>query len=450
MTSFAVLGGGPMGLATALGLLEAGHAVELFEADDRLGGMTASFDFDGTRVERYYHFLCKTDYPLFKYAERLGISHLLRWQQTSMGYYYRGALHNWGTPQALLAFPHLSLVSKIRYGLHVLSTGRINDWSILEHTNARDWLLKWVGREGYEVLWKALFDLKFFEHADNLSAAWIGTRIKRIGKSRKSIFAEQLGYIEGGSEVLMLALGRKIKELGGSIHLKTPVTEVSSLSRGSSNLSVSGVRVGGEFKTFDGVVSTVPLPYVQRLVPTLPTSEKEKILAINNIGVVCVLLKLTNPITPHFWVNINEPGIEIPGLIEYTNLNPMAGGEHLVYLPYYMPQSHPKYREPSEWFYEEACRYLGQVNRNFSKDWVKAAHFHRYQYAQVVCPPGFQSTLPAMASAIDGLFYADTSYYYPEDRSMSESLQLGERLANTCSAWATEQDERRVTATANG
>ena len=38
-----------------------------------------------------------------------------------------------------------------------------------------------------------------------------------------------------------------------------------------------------------------------------------------------------------------------------------------------------------------------------------------------------------MASALPGFFMADTSYYYPEDRSISESLRTGARLAETVS-----------------
>src|SRR5688572_19780328 len=63
--NFAIVGAGPMGLMAALRLLEKGHNVDIFERDDRIGGMSASFDFDGLKIERYYHFVCKTDYPLF-------------------------------------------------------------------------------------------------------------------------------------------------------------------------------------------------------------------------------------------------------------------------------------------------------------------------------------------------------------------------------------------------
>ena len=34
-----------------------------------------------------------------------------------------------------------------------------------------------------------------------------------------------------------------------------------------------------------------------------------------------------------------------------------------------------------------------------------------------------------MRSAVRGLYMADTSHYYPEDRSISESMRIGARLA---------------------
>ena len=53
----------------------------------------------------------------------------------------------------------------------------------------------------------------------------------------------------------------------------------------------------------------------------------------------------------------------------------------------------------------------------------------RYEFAQPICPPGFQAQLPPMRTPIAGFFMADTAYYYPEDRSISESLRIGQELA---------------------
>ena len=58
----AIIGAGPMGLAVSFELAKNGFKSTIFEADDRLGGMAASFDFAGLEIERYYHFHCLSDY----------------------------------------------------------------------------------------------------------------------------------------------------------------------------------------------------------------------------------------------------------------------------------------------------------------------------------------------------------------------------------------------------
>ena len=65
MTKIVVLGAGPMGLAAAYQAVSLGHEVDLVEADSKVGGMAAHFDFDGLSIERFYHFICKSDASTF-------------------------------------------------------------------------------------------------------------------------------------------------------------------------------------------------------------------------------------------------------------------------------------------------------------------------------------------------------------------------------------------------
>ena len=53
--SVLVVGGGPCGLAAALGAARAGRSVELLEAAPRLGGMAASLTVGGQRVDLGSH-----------------------------------------------------------------------------------------------------------------------------------------------------------------------------------------------------------------------------------------------------------------------------------------------------------------------------------------------------------------------------------------------------------
>src|SRR5262249_4240191 len=165
-----VVGAGPMGLACAYEMTKAGHAVTVLEAGDRIGGMSASFDFAGLTIERFYHFICSTDYPLFSLLDELGLTGSLRWKDTEMGVYYQGNLYGWGRPDHLLRFPHLDLVSKVRFALHVLYCKTITDWTALDPIEATSWIKRWIGQRAYGVLWDKLFRLKFFEYSENLSA----------------------------------------------------------------------------------------------------------------------------------------------------------------------------------------------------------------------------------------------------------------------------------------
>jgi len=422
-----------MGLAAAYELAKAGCPVTVFERDDRIGGMSACVDFAGTRIERYYHFICRPDSTTFHYLREFGLESRLRWVETKMGFYYNGTLYDWGHPLALLRFPGLGILEKGRYALHVMRAKGIDDWRPYDAFSSSEWLRRWIGPRAYDVLWRSLFHYKFYEYQDQLSAAWLGTRIKRVALSRKSLLQEELGYLEGGSEVLLEAVAERIRSLDGRICLRAGVEEVT-VAEDEAGMRVTGLRVNGAAQAFDQVVSTIPLPYLVRVMPCLPEEEKAKTAAIRNVGVVCVLVKLKRPFTRNFWMNINDARIEIPGLIEYTNLNPLDGNA-IIYAPYYMPQTHPKYRREFQAFIDETLRYMKLIRPDFdAAGEVLATTASRYEFAQTVCTPGFYEALPPMKSSVRGLFMADTSHYYPEDRSISESMRVGASLAALCTA----------------
>ncbi|MFA5519523.1 MAG: FAD-dependent oxidoreductase, partial [Spirochaetota bacterium] len=153
----AVIGAGPMGLAVAYQLVKDGFEPIVYEKDDRIGGMTATFDFGGIEIERYYHFYCTSDHDFFKILDELNLKKELIWKSTKMGYWFEHRLQDWGNPIALLKFKGLSLISKFRYGLHAFISTKRNNWKPLEKNDAITWLKKWIGEEAYKKLWEKLF-----------------------------------------------------------------------------------------------------------------------------------------------------------------------------------------------------------------------------------------------------------------------------------------------------
>jgi protoporphyrinogen oxidase len=416
-----------MGLAVAYQLALDGHQPVVFEADDRVGGMAAAFDFSGLSIERYYHFHCTSDRSFLQILDELGLADKMHWVATKMAYWYQGKLQPWGNPLALLKFKGLGWVAKIRYGLHAfLCTKRVN-WHPLDHVEATGWIKRWVGAEAYEVLWRRLFEYKFYEYTSDLAAAWIWSRIRRIGRSRYDLFREKLGYLDGGSSTLLEAMKRAIELRGGEFRLKAPVTRV--VIEGGA---IKGIEACGRFEAFEKVISTVPLPYVPRLIPDLPAEILRAFRARRNIAVVCVIAKLRKPVSEYFWLNTNDPDMDIPGIVQYSNLRPLD--DHIVYVPFYMPGEHPKFQDPDQAFIDKVRRYLKKINTSLLDEDFIDWRANRYRYAQPVCEPGYLDHLPPVALPVRGLWAADTSYYYPEDRGISESVEFGRNMAKLAAA----------------
>lgn len=354
--------------------------------------------------------------------DELGIADKMKWVETKMGYFYQRKVHPWGNPLALLKFPGLSLFAKFRYGLHVFTSTKRNKWDSLDKKEATSWIKGWVGEEAYEILWRKLFEYKFYTYANQLSAAWIWSRIRRTGRSRYDLFREKLGHLEGGSELLLQALKKYIESNNGEIRLKNPVSRVII-----ENEQVKGIESDRKMEKFEKVISTVPSPYLPKLIPDLPENILNAFRAVKNIAVVCVVAKLKRQVTENFWLNINDPDMDIPGLVEYTNLRPLS--QHVVYVPFYMPGEHPKFQEPDQNFLDKVRRYLCIINPKIQEDDFIDIRASRYRYAQPICFPNHLKGLPSTQLPVEGLWAADTSYYYPEDRGISESIEFGRNLA---------------------
>jgi protoporphyrinogen oxidase len=272
------------------------------------------------------------------------------------------------------------------------------------------------------VLWHKLFAFKFFHYGDQISAAWIWSRIRRLAQSRRRL-RETLGFLSGGSQQLVDAMADAIRAGGGEIRLSTPVEALRPLPSGGAVLSTPA----GD-QAFDCVISTVPLPL---MAPVLRAGGVEGALvdrysALPSVACACVVLKTRQPVTTNFWTNVNDDRFAIPGVIEMSNLRPLAG--HVSYVPFYIPADHPDYQRPNQAFIDDAWACLKAINPQLSDADLLDRHCSRYRFAQPVCGVHFQQTLPPL-QPFPGVFTADTTFYYPEDRGISESIGFGRKLA---------------------
>ncbi len=422
-SKIAIIGGGPMGLAVSYRLSELGYKTVLFEADNQLGGMTASINFSGIEIERYYHFHCLSDTTFIKVLKNLKLKDQLRWKKTSMGFFYQNKLFKWGSIGSVLGFPKLPILTKIRYVFHTLKCLVNADWRNLDKLSATQWLGKWLGKKGFNILWSKLFLYKFYDYSNDISAAWIWSRIKRLGLSRK-YFQEYLGFLEGGSKELINSLEASILKNGGEIKISTSVLSILPNRETGARI----ITNKGE-ENFDVVISTIPLPLVPKLLKLKKEKQfiLEKYQSIISISCACVLLRTNKKVTNNFWTNINDDRFNIPGIIEMSNLRELPF--NLVYIPFYMPFNNHLFKRGDEDFINDAWECLKCLNPELKDEDLVDSQCNRYKYAQPICGVNFNSKIPPL-EPFKNLYILDTTYYYPEDRGINESLKCGMNLAN--------------------
>ena len=75
-----IIGGGLAGLSAAYYLQQKGYQVRIFEGEEELGGLAASYDTEGDSIEKFYHHLSKSEETIVELAEELGIGDKVEWK----------------------------------------------------------------------------------------------------------------------------------------------------------------------------------------------------------------------------------------------------------------------------------------------------------------------------------------------------------------------------------
>ena len=424
----AVIGGGLAGLAASYDLVRAGHRVTLIEGAATFGGLASSVRLEGHPVERFYHFICRGDRHLRALVRELGLEARLHWHHTRTAFFHEGQTYRFGSPLDLLRFSAIPPLQRLRFGLHVMRSRYRRQWRELDGISAERWLVENVGEEAYRVIWYPLLKVKFGAYCDQISAAWIWHRVWRVARSRRHLLArETFGCLEHGTATLVDPLVDWLRQ--------RPTADLRSGVRAGPLDVVDGrvraVPIGEERLACDAVISTVAMPTLARLCPGRPEPYFANVRSIEYIGVVCMLLSLTRPFSENFWTNINDPRVSFNGIIEQTNLNQelRRAGVHVLYVPFYVATSEPRYSATPEALLAEYVAALRVLNPEFSESWVKEWHVFREPFAQPIFTTGFAERMPAHRTPVRGLYVTDSTQFYPEDRTISSAIEQGRTAA---------------------
>ncbi|MBI4217148.1 MAG: NAD(P)/FAD-dependent oxidoreductase [Chloroflexi bacterium] len=423
----AVVGGGLAGLTAAYRLGQRGHQVSLFEAHPFLGGQAAAFVLGGAKLDAFYHHIFTSDIDIINIIQELGLGDRLQWLPSRVGFFHGGRVYDFTTPWDLLRFRPLSLVNRLRLGLASLRLQRDTQWRQYETITARDWIVQHLGREIYEVVWGPLLRGKFGPRAEEVAMVWLWGKLHlRFGSRSRGLGQERLGYLRGSFQLVADALAEGIRKQGGAIHLESPAQAIA-VKEGRT----AGVVAGGREHPAEAVIATVPSPAMLQLAPSLPQGYRQMLEQARYQAALCLVLSLKQSLTPIYWLNIADPTVPFVAAIEHTNLVDKSeyGGRHILYLSNYLDPKNPLFGARVEELLMLYLPHLSRLNPRFRPDWVEEAHLFREAAGQPVITTGYGERIPPHRTPIPGLYLANTTQIYPQDRGISYSIRLGDEVA---------------------
>jgi protoporphyrinogen oxidase len=396
-----IIGGGLTGLVAAHALCGE-HEIELFEKMPYLGGCLSSYNMNDYWIERYYHHCFSDDTALFSLLKETGLSGRLEWRNGTTGYFARDRVFPLNTPMEILAYPELSLTDKAKLGWLTLNAAKSN-MEALDDIPADQYIIEHLGSNVYSSFFEPLLKSKFGERRNEVSAAWLLSRIAI--RSNRGVSGERLGYLNGGFHQIIGALEQAVTARGGAIRKSAPAT---TLSRAGGDWLLNGTR-------FDAVISTIPPQELERIGgPALPHIPYQ--------GAACLTLALDRQVTDGiYWLNIKDPA-PYGAVVTHTNFIPRERyGEHIVYLASYFSGTVPA--QLDEHMVLDFCRRFAVQEREI--------HWRRMAvdpWAGPVYTTGFAAHIPGYEQA--GLYMAGmfSKTNYPE-RSMEGSIRAGMNVA---------------------
>jgi protoporphyrinogen oxidase len=420
LTRNAILGGGALGLTTALRLAQRGEGVDLFEREAAPGGLAAGFRIGPSYLEKFYHHLFRSDTTAVALIEELGLGDKLLWPRPRTSSLIGGERYQLDSASSVLRFSAIPLIDRLRLGAGIAYLRLEPNYHRLEHATADAWIRRWMGSRVHDTLWKPLLESKFGDRYDEISAAWFWARVH--------LRSPALGYIRGGFQQLYDALVRAVARRHGRLHFGTEVTEIRS--DGSGRLCVA--TSAGSFE-FDRVISTLPTRLTIRLTPELQGEYANRYGRLDSYGAHSVILALDRPLTDVYWLNINDPGFPFLALVEHTNYMPAADydGRHLVYLGNYLPMEHRLFTQSDDDTLDEMLSALTRINPEFRRDWITEHWIYKAPFAQPIVTVGYPDRLPPHETPVRNLYVANMSQVYPQDRGQNYSMAMANRLVES-------------------
>ncbi len=325
---YAIIGAGPAGLTAAYELTKAGKSVDVYEADNEVGGMAKTIDLWGQLVDLGPHRFFSNDSRVNTlWLELAGSEYVMVKRLTRI--FYKDTFFDY----PLKPFNALNGLGFSESFACILSYLSSKAFPPKDTSKFDGWVIKRFGKRLFNIFFKSYSEKLWGIKCDELDSDFAAQRIKKLSlyEAIKSAFignkntdhktlVDEFAYPKNGAGQIYKNMSKRIISSKNSIFFNSPVKSVSPICKENLNPIIETIE--GKKIEYDHVISTMPITrLVNQMNAPLDVKNHANALKFRNTILVYLKIKGESPF-PDQWIYVHNDKLKTGRITNFKNWTP--------------------------------------------------------------------------------------------------------------------------------